>query len=87
MTGLRKTFVLTGAAAVAIVAFAQNLGVCGDLAKSLMERGNSASPVPPVVKEKADEAMTVKRDSAPMTDADRKASAAMETGSGASPVK
>jgi hypothetical protein len=90
MTRLRKTFVVAGAtAAVAMVAalietpYAQNSDARGDLAKSLMETGDSPNPA---IKKKADAAMTVPN-STPITDADKKAAAAMGMGSSPSPTK
>jgi hypothetical protein len=93
MTGLRKTFLVVGAsAAVAIMTFietpfAQNTGVGGDPAKSFTAPGAASDPAATAVNTKADTAMTVEPNSAPMTDADRKAAAAMEVGSSPAPAK
>lgn len=93
MTGLPKTFLLAGAAAaLAITAlieapFAQNSGVGGDPAQALMQPSAAPNPASVAAEKKAEAAMTVEPNSAPLTDADRKAAAAMGMGSSPAPTK
>src|SRR6202011_1645117 len=79
MTGLRKTFFVAGAAAaLAITAVIQTpFAQDNDPAKSLMGPRVAAGPATLAANKKADATMTVEPNSRPMTDADKKAAAAM----------
>jgi|SRR5215472_10214887 len=84
MTGLRKIFFVAGAAAaLAITAVIQTpFAQDSDPAKSLMGPRAESGPATPAANKNANAAMTVEPNSAPMTDADKRAAAAMEMGSG-----
>jgi hypothetical protein len=93
MTGLRKTFLLAGAAAaLAITAlidtpFAQNGGVSGDPTQALSKPDAAPNAASMAADKKAEDAMTVEPNPASLTNADRKAAAAMGMGSGPAPTK
>jgi hypothetical protein len=93
MTGLRKRFLLAGAAAALATTafletpFAQNSGVGGDPAQSLPKPGAASNATSMAADNKAEAAMTVEPNPASLTDADRKASAAMGMGSNPAPTK